>query len=277
MFLLKKTRNGGALTPPFPSYLPSPVSRSNSQNLAQDLSQRTWMYTNPLTAFITSGKYHLLDDIHPYFVLRLFCRGILIKVRRSLLENMSGSTLFIPSRKNLPLILLALGLALIGVSAFFILRDVSLQNVPSAVPRPVEFPAPELTLTDTQGVSHSVADYRGQVVLVNLWATWCQPCKEEMPTLQAFHNKYEKEGFTVIAINDGDPTAAVLQFVKDYDLTFPVWLDPSYIATERAFKMLNLPSSFVIDRDGTTRLTWVGPISDRMLEEHVTPLLMESQ
>lgn len=190
---------------------------------------------------------------------------------------MSESTLSTPSRKTLPFILLALGLALIAASVFLILRDNPPKNDLLAVPIQVSFPAPELTLTDTQGVSHSLADYRGQIVLVNLWATWCPPCKEEMPTLQAFYDKYEKDGFVTIAINDGDPTADVLQFVEDYGLTFPVWLDPTYIATEQAFKTLNLPSSFVIDRDGTTRLMWVGAINRKMLEKHVAPVIMEKQ
>jgi thiol-disulfide isomerase/thioredoxin len=190
---------------------------------------------------------------------------------------MSESTLSVSPRKTLPIILLALGLILVAASAFFILRDISSQNVPATIPVQVNFSAPELTLTDTRGISHSLADYRGSVILVNLWATWCAPCKEEMPTLQAFYNKYEKDGFVIVAINDGDPTADVLQFVKDYDLTFPVWLDPTYIATEQAFKTLGLPSSFVIDRDGTTRLMWVGGISRKMLKKHVTPLIMEQQ
>jgi peroxiredoxin len=191
------------------------------------------------------------------------------------LETMAESFVSVSPRKKLPLILLGLGLGLIVVSAFFLLRDISPQNAPVAVPVSVDFPAPKLTLSDTQGVTHSLADYRGQVILVNLWATWCPPCKEEMPTLQAYYNKYQKDGFTIIAINDGDPTSDVLQFVKDYRLTFPVWLDPTYFATEQAFKTLNLPSSFVIDRDGITRLMWVGAISRRMLEEHVTPLVTE--
>jgi cytochrome c biogenesis protein CcmG/thiol:disulfide interchange protein DsbE len=113
------------------------------------------------------------------------------------------------------------------------------------------------------------------VVLVNLWATWCPPCKEEMPTLQSFYNKYKDRGFVVIAINDGDPTEDVLQFVQEYQLTFPVWLDPTYVATEQAFKTLNLPSSFVIDREGTIQLRWVGGISRRMLDQYVTPLITE--
>jgi thiol-disulfide isomerase/thioredoxin len=139
----------------------------------------------------------------------------------------------------------------------------------------VKFPAPELTLTDSQGVSRSLADYRGQVVLVNLWATWCPPCKEEMPTLQAFYDKYRESGFIIVAINDGDPKADVLQFVEDYELTFPVWLDPTYIATEQAFNTLNLPTSFVIDRSGTIQLTWVGGIDAETLETYVTPLIRE--
>lgn len=184
------------------------------------------------------------------------------------------TTIALP-RKALPLLLLGLGVVLIAVAAYFILQGVAPQTEFATVPVKVDFPAPELTLTDTKGISRSLEEYRGQVVLVNLWATWCPPCKEEMPALQAFYNKYKDQGFVVIAINDGDPTADVLQFVKDYRLTFPVWLDPTYIATEQAFKTLNLPSSFVIDRNGVIQLQWVGGISRRMLEKHVSPLITE--
>jgi peroxiredoxin len=180
-----------------------------------------------------------------------------------------------PPRKFLPLLLLGLGLLLFAFSAVYIIRNRTPRTDFSTVPIKVRAPAPALTLSDTQGVVRSLADYRGQVVLVNLWATWCPPCKEEMPTLQAFYEAHKEDGFVIIAINDGDPTADVLKFVEDYDLTFPVWLDPTYIATEKAFHTLNLPSSFVIDREGTIQLTWVGGISSAMLEKHVTPLIME--
>ena len=178
-------------------------------------------------------------------------------------------------RKTFPLLLLGLGVILLASSAYFILQDVLSRSDFSTVPVKVSFPAPDLSLTDTQGTSRSLVDYRGQVVLVNLWATWCEPCKEEMPALQSFYNKYRDQGFVVIAINDGDTRVDVLQFVKDYQLTFPVWLDPTYIATEQAFKTLNLPSSFVIDRGGMIRLQWVGGISRRMLDQHVSPLITE--
>jgi peroxiredoxin len=178
-------------------------------------------------------------------------------------------------RKFLPLLLLGLGAVLIAVSAYFLLQNALPQTHIETIPAKVNVPAPELTLTDIQGTSRSLADYRGQVVLVNLWATWCLPCKEEMPALQAFYDKYGNQGFAVIAINDGDATADVLQFVKNYQLTFPVWLDPTYTATEQAFKTLALPSSFVIDRTGTIQLQWVGGISLTGLEQHVSPLIVE--
>jgi len=179
-------------------------------------------------------------------------------------------------RKNVPLLLLGLGLILIVASGYMILRDKPAQADLTVVPVQTAFPSPELTLTDLEGAAHSLADYEGQVVLVNLWATWCPPCKAEMPTLQAYHDKYTDKGFNVIAINDGDPTPDVIQFVKDYQLTFPVWLDPTYIATEDAFKTMNLPSSFVIDRNGTVRLFWVGEISAKTLEKYVTPIIKEN-
>jgi thiol-disulfide isomerase/thioredoxin len=179
-------------------------------------------------------------------------------------------------RNVLPFILLGLGLVLIGASVFYILRDLPARAEDlSAIPIEVDYPAPELTLTDIDGVKRSLADYRGTVVLVNLWATWCEPCKKEMPILQAFHDTYSGEGFAVIAINDGDPAEDVLQFVTDFELTFPVWLDPAYIATEQAFKTMNLPTSYVIDRNGVVRLYWVGAINRKNLERSVTPIIRE--
>jgi len=222
-------------------------------------------HINPVVDTCSSNEHHYFYDIHPDYTKPIFERVYLFSMTES------------KPRPTLPFLLLGLGLLLIIASAFYIYRDVSTQSDFSTVPVQVNFAAPELTLTDTQGVERSLANYRGQVVLVNLWATWCPPCKEEMPALQALYNKYIDDGFVIIAINDGDPTPDVLQFVKDYELTFPIWLDPTYIATEQAFKTLNLPSSFVIDRDGTVRLMWVGGISKRMLDKYVPAIITENQ
>lgn len=183
-------------------------------------------------------------------------------------------------KTSLPfLTLIGLGLILLGIAGILLLSGNASsrngQDTLSVLPAEVNYPAPELSLKDVQGAPASLRDLRGQVILVNLWATWCPPCKHEMPTLEAYYTDHKQDGFFVVAINDGDPAQDVVQFVKEYRLTFPVWLDPTYMATEQAFYSPNLPSSFVIDRAGVVRLRWVGEIARDTLEQYVTPIITE--
>jgi len=145
----------------------------------------------------------------------------------------------------------------------------------SAIPARVAYDAPSLELKDTQGVLHTLAEYRGQVILINLWATWCPPCAAEMPNLQRFYEGHRRDGFVVIAIEDGDSAGEVVAFVTVRGLTFPIWLDPTYQATDKVFKTSNLPSSYVVDRSGKIRLVWFGAISQANLEKYVAPLIKE--
>lgn len=181
-----------------------------------------------------------------------------------------------PSGTSLTLIFVGAALIVIGVIAMVALsRPAQTESEQvSAVPAQVEFAAPSLTLSDLQGTPRALSDYRGQVVLVNLWATWCPPCKAEMPTLDAYYQAHRKEGFTLIAINAGDSAELVQEFVKQYQLSLPVWLDPQNEAS-RVFRVMSYPSSFVIDRQGVVRLAWVGAITRNMLEKYVTPLIGE--
>ena len=132
-----------------------------------------------------------------------------------------------------------------------------------------------VTLSDLRGVRHSLSEHVGKVLLVNLWATWCPPCTAEMPIFQRFYEAHRLEGFVVIAINDGEPAADVDAFIEDHGLSFPVWLDPTYEATDRAFKAANLPTTYIIDRGGRVRLMWIGAISAANLDRYVTPLIKE--
>ncbi len=176
----------------------------------------------------------------------------------------------------LALFLIGAGLVISGLAALLYLSRPasSAADERSAIPIRVEFPAPELALRDLQGRPVSLADYRGQVVLVNNWAVWCPPCKAEMPVLQAYFEDYRHRGFTIVAIESGDPASEVAKFVESYDLTFDVWPDPAQKAVV-AFQNPGLPSSYVIDRDGIVRLAWTGAISRKMLDQHVTPLVEE--
>lgn len=148
----------------------------------------------------------------------------------------------------------------------------SAQRERSVVPAAVNMPAPELSLENIEGMTESLADYRENVVLVNNWATWCPPCKAEMPTLEAYYKEHSSDGLMIIAISAGDPRKDVLTFARDYGLTFRVWLDPNSESL-RAFGNGNLPNSYVLDRSGTIRYAWTGQIDRTMLEKYVTPLL----
>lgn len=171
-----------------------------------------------------------------------------------------------------------LGLALIGIAIVTLATPGSKSDAAgrsSVVPVEVHFAAPELSLQNLEGKNESLSDYQSDVVLVNNWATWCPPCKAEMPTLSAYYNEHTSEGFTIIAIEAGDEVEGVSQFAQSNNLKFPVWLDPDG-ASLRAFGNGNLPNSYVIDRSGTVRYAWTGEISKAMLEKYVTPLLAEN-
>lgn len=185
----------------------------------------------------------------------------------------------IPQKGIPPIGMIIIGaiILIIGFAAFFTLpKDGANGFIQSeefsSVPMPVEYPAPELDLVTMQGDAVSLTDYLGQVVLLNLWATWCPPCKEELPVLEAYYKAHKDEGFVVIGVEDGQPVKEVEAYIKTTDVSYPIWIDHEY-ATEIAFSAFSLPSSFVIDREGTVRLSWVGVISTAMLEKHITPLI----
>jgi len=176
------------------------------------------------------------------------------------------------------MIIVGVGIILIGVAALFALpgpaatADAAAGDEYSSVPMPVEYDAPELTLKNLAGEEESLSDYEGQIVLVNLWATWCPPCKAELPVLQEYYEAHADEGFVIIGIDYGEPETIVAPFVETARLTYPIWLDET-VRSGAAFKTGNLPSSFVIDRDGKVVLAWAGQISRAMLEKHVTPVI----
>lgn len=147
-------------------------------------------------------------------------------------------------------------------------------EIPASVPGEMDYPAPSLTLMDMQDRTVSLGDYKGQWVLVNNWATWCPPCRAEMPELNAYYEAHKDEGFVLVGISSGDSKPQIEDFIQEYGLSFPMWQDPTS-ASLRAFGMDYLPSSFVIDPSGTVRLAWTGAVSLDTLEEHVTPLLRQ--
>ena len=106
----------------------------------------------------------------------------------------------------------------------------------------------DFTLSDLQGKTWHLRDLKGEVVLVNFWATWCPPCRKEMPDLQALYDKYKDQGFVVLAISD-EEAAKASPFISERRITYPVLLDPGRKVSE-AFVVEGIPKSFVYDRQG---------------------------
>lgn len=177
---------------------------------------------------------------------------------------------------SLGLLLIGAGLVVIALVSGYMLLDwttsASSSSTNLVVPAEVSFPAPELTLTDLNGNSVALRDYLGTVVLVNNWATWCPPCRAEMPVLAAYYQDHMVDGFSIIAVDAGESETEVRKFVENNQLNFPVWLDPQMDAI-RAFRNNGLPSSYIVNRAGEVVLAWNGSISQEMLEKYVTPLL----
>jgi len=106
----------------------------------------------------------------------------------------------------------------------------------------------DFTLTDLQGKSWHLRDLKGKVVLVNFWATWCPPCRKEMPDLQALYDKYKEQGLVVLSISD-EEVAKVSPFIAQRKISYPVLLDPGHKVAEE-FVVEGIPKSFVYDREG---------------------------
>jgi peroxiredoxin len=118
--------------------------------------------------------------------------------------------------------------------------------------------APDFTLPDLNGTEISLAQYRGKVVLLNFWATWCPPCRLEMPTIEEAYQRYKDQGFEVVAVSvDAGPQSDVQEFVHEFDLSFQVLLDPN-MEVLHTFQSFSLPTTVVIDRQGVIRSRELG-------------------
>ncbi len=125
--------------------------------------------------------------------------------------------------------------------------------------------APDFTFPDLDGKEVSLSDFRGKVVFVNIWATWCPPCREEMPSMQKLYERFKGQDFEILAVSiDADGREAVAPFMQQMNLTFPALLDPDE-KIRRLYAITGVPESFIIDRNGILvervigALDWAAP------------------
>ena len=119
--------------------------------------------------------------------------------------------------------------------------------------------APALALNDLGGAPRTLGDYRGRILLVNFWATWCEPCRDELASINKLQEKLAGKPFVVLLINYGEARARVADFVKRESIVFPILLDPNQDAS-KAWRVRVLPSSFLVGPDGHVRYSVIGEI-----------------
>jgi peroxiredoxin len=120
--------------------------------------------------------------------------------------------------------------------------------------------APDFQLPDLNDKEIRLSDYRGKVVFLNFWATWCKPCREEMPSMEVLYKNFEKDGLVILAVSIDRVTTKkeIPPFVKGLNLTFPVLVD-SWGQTDKRYKLMGVPETYIIDREGTLREKVIGP------------------
>ncbi len=170
--------------------------------------------------------------------------------------------------------IVVMALLLVSAALAWEAATVSSQEAARAAATPLPTPGPviDVKLKTVDGQAVSITTLRGKVVLFNFWATWCSPCREEMPVLQAYYDAHRAQGFELVGVNVSDEPSAAQEYVRQGGYTFPLWLDP--IGDTLIRQNLNgLPASLVVDRNGARRDKWIGPVTSEMLEERVTSLL----
>ena len=175
---------------------------------------------------------------------------------------------------------LTITLVVLGVFWIFLSRvPVSATTDGAPPPSPREgFSAPDFTLELLGGGQVTLSELRGKVVLVNLWASWCPPCRAEMPAIEQVYRSYKDLGLVVLGVNttNQDSESAAASFVQEMGLSFPIPLDRSG-AVSASYNLRGLPSCYFIDRQGIIRSVIVGgPMSETLIQSKVEELLKET-
>ena len=145
----------------------------------------------------------------------------------------------------------------------------------SLEPAPIAgHPAPDFTLSTLDGEQVSLSDFRGQPVIINFWATWCGPCRIEMPEFQEAFSEHESDGLVVLGVNltERDSVNAVPAFLEEFGLTFPVVLDADGDVAN-TYKVFGQPASIFVDQNGDVHQVFYGPVNKAFIDARVSELL----
>jgi cytochrome c biogenesis protein CcmG/thiol:disulfide interchange protein DsbE len=164
-------------------------------------------------------------------------------------------------RKNTQLLLTILFVFIACVFLIVFLRGERDSTLKTTEPIQPGLEVPNFTFPDMNGKEVSLSDHRGKVVLVNVWATWCPPCRQEMPSMQSLYEKFKGENFEILAVSiDSEGREAVAPFMRKMNLTFPALLDPGE-TIRSLYGITGVPESFIIDKQGILVEKIIGPIN----------------
>jgi peroxiredoxin len=137
-------------------------------------------------------------------------------------------------------------------------------------------PAPDFSLQSREGGTVSLADLKGQVVMVNFWATWCGPCRQEMPHLEALYQRYGDLGFTLLGVNVEEDASGADEFLAETPVSFPILFDPANQVSE-LYDVIAMPSTVLVDRSGNMRFIHHGyqPGYENDYQSQIRALLRE--
>ncbi len=137
-------------------------------------------------------------------------------------------------------------------------------------------PAPDFTLKSLSGKNLKLSEYRGNVVLLNFWASWCAPCRLEMPLLNKLHNKYSAAGFTILGVNVEQETDKAKTYLADIPVDFPILFDSGNTVSKQ-YNVIAMPTTVLIDRDGNMRYLHQGykPGDEKVYKKMVKKLIRE--
>jgi peroxiredoxin len=169
------------------------------------------------------------------------------------------------------LMLILGGLLILAAAVIYLARQPANTTTRLSPPQ-IGQPMPDLALNDLSGELVRLSDYAGQPVLINAWATWCPPCRAEMPLLNEYYLQHKGEGFVILAVNAGETHSLVDEFISQTGFNFPVLLDPDSESLSR-MGVFSFPTSILVGRDGTVKKIHVGIITPETMQNEIAPLL----